>query len=91
MLNDGKMVYGDFRSFTDESRLLERVPDEGIVCWAGVIYVRNPPKGERTSVFRLKMIEVKPLNLVEVGKLLAEPDPSRIEASREATNGAVIC
>jgi len=85
LLNVGKIVYGDFRSSIGSLRILEHVPAEGIVCWSGVIYVRNRPRGERTSVFSLKMPEVKPLNWTEMKKLLAEPSPSRIEASRNAT------
>jgi hypothetical protein len=86
LLKVEKIVYGDFRSASDGSlRILEHVPDEGIVCWAGVVYVRNRPRGEKTSVFTLKIPEVKPLNWTTVERLLAEPAPSRIEASREAT------
>jgi hypothetical protein len=86
LINAGKIVYGDFRVATYGSpRILDHVPDEGIVCWAGVVNVRNRPRGERTSVFTFKNPEVKPLNWTEMKKLLAEPSHSRIEASREAT------
>ena len=63
MLETEQVVYEDPRTIPNPRRVLERIPEEGTVCWAGeVLFLQTRPSGLRTSVHALKVPQVKIVN-----------------------------
>jgi len=77
LLETDKVGYSDPR--LSNRMVLDRVPHEGIVCWAGAeLYVKVRPSGQPPDVFAVKTPRPKLVNWEEVRKLL----PGEVHASR---------
>ena len=74
------ITYGNPRH-AQTSAILEHVPVEGIICWAGsVLFLKNRPIGKIASVFALEMPDVRTVNWLEVQRVLPpELNGSRME------------
>lgn len=74
-----KITYSSPRH-AQSSAVLEHVPDEGIICWAGsVLFLKNRPKGNITSVFAFKKPDAQLINWLEVQKVLSPELNSRMQ------------
>jgi hypothetical protein len=79
LLTKEPVTYGDLQLVPDSSRILEHVPGEGIVCWAGAhIYVRRKPVGNISSVYSFKIPQIQTVNWSEMITSL-HPDQTRVE------------
>ena len=73
-----EVTYGNPRD-ARSTAVLDHVPKEGIICWAGqVLYLKNRPSGKIASVFALKMPDDPIVKWVEVQRVL----PTELNASR---------
>ena len=77
------VTYGNPRH-AQSSAVLEHVPAEGIICWAGsVLFLKNRPIGKIASVFALEMPDVRTVNWLEVQRVLPpELNGSRMEVCK---------
>lgn len=74
------ITYGNPRH-AQTSPVLEHVPVEGIICWAGsVLFLKNRPIGKIASVFALEIPDVRIVNWPEVQRVLSlKLNDSRVE------------
>lgn len=62
------------------SAVLEHIPGEGIICWAGSVFVKYRPIGKIASVFAFKIPDVRIVDWLEVQNFLpTELNGSRVE------------
>ncbi|MGD0424179.1 MAG: hypothetical protein ABSA92_12095 [Candidatus Bathyarchaeia archaeon] len=88
VLKTNKGDYGDTR--LSQSVVLERVPHEGTVCWAGAeLYVKDKQSGQRPNVFAFKKPEARIVNWQEVRQVLPEVHPSRVELYTNQLNSSL--
>jgi hypothetical protein len=67
LINTEKVDYADIRHVKSPGRLLDHIPKEGIICWAGaVLYLKRRPIGLKTSVFGLNIPKNKIINWWEL-------------------------